>query len=509
MKNILNYFDKFIVPLNIDKSSLIYTVLYLLISAIIPSHSFFFVLSFIYFVFLVYATGSIQKTIFYCFFPFWMLDVGRQFIYVAVPAIAISNPIYPLGRMISFTLSPFFVLSLTTIFILFTVIVRKIITKYANGFTNKEIFKNIYVIFFLATFACFFISSSTANFFPNLSLLYTTTEFSFLAWLVILSNYFRNSSKKNVYKMLRTFFFILFAMLIFESGITYIQFIKRGVIGLTVEKQTTIPTFGFGVDENSQSFRPIGLSYHANSLANWQIALLTTIVLLWLSIKDSFSKRISDFLIVSSSTLSVSVIVLTISRSAFLSLGVFISILLVFNNSPTYKALKFLLNYFNKIKIFILIVSVAFIYLISNRAYYSLFTFSGTGGFATRSAQAADALQLIAGSPIFGVGNGMYIPATYYYHPLGPVNYFPESIHQGFALFIAERGILPAITYLIGICYLIKEINKSNFSKTVKVTMIAGLFAVYTMMLFQPFINIMSLNILITCILLDTKSYAT
>jgi hypothetical protein len=297
-------------------------------------------------------------------------------------------------------------------------------------------------------------------------------------------------------------------MLVLEAGITYMQYIKHGVMGLAVEKQTTIPTFGFGADEDQLSFRPIGLSYHANSLANWQVALLSSIILLWLTIKSSLPNKISNFMIITSTILSVSIIILTISRSAYLSLAIFLATLLIFNYTTTIKIIKFVLNYFDKFKIPILIVGIFFIYLISGRAYYSLYSLSKTGGLATRESQISSVMQLVYLSPLLGVGNGTSISASYNFNPLGPIKYFPEYVHNGFVLFVVERGILPTITYLIGLYFLFKTINTSVYSKTFKLTMVAGFLAVYAMMLFQPFVNLFSLNILVTCILLDTKNYA-
>ena len=116
-------------------------------------------------------------------------------------------------------------------------------------------------------------------------------------------------------------------------------------------------------------------------------------------------------------------------------------------------------------------------------------------------------MQLIYLSPLVGVGNGMSISATYNFNPQGFIKYFPEYVHDGFILLVEERGVLPVITYIIGLYYLFRDINKSTFSKTAKLTIIGGLLAVYAMMLFQPYINLFSLNILIACILLDTKNY--
>jgi len=533
-RNFITSIKKFLLSLGVELVPFASTVTYLLVSTATPSRRAFFVVSFVYFAYLVYHTSSIKKTIFYSFFPFWLLNVGREFLFVAVPHEAIRSPLYWEGRIITFIFSPFFILSITTIVVVYALVsgnLLKNIYKWIIPFPICQLFRVIfrpiirqknpimgndvphglrykYLLFFLITFVLFFVSSSLSAYFPDLSLLYTTTEFSFLAWLMLAVVTFRNSSNKEVIKMLTTLFFIFFVMLILEAGITYLQFIKQGVIGLTVEKVLTIPAFGFGADENRLYFRPVGLSYHANSLANWQVSLLTTIILLWLTIQKILPKRISNFFIVSSIVLSVSTIVLTLSRSAYLSLIMFLLLLFIFNYKTTLKALRFTLNYFQKLKIPILILGAYFIYVISNRAFNTLFSLSETGGLTTRQTQISEAIQLIRGSPLLGVGNGMFISASYDFNPQGVVRFFPEYVHNGFILFIAERGLLPLVTYILGIYYLYKSVKESLFPKTVQLVIISGVIANYVMMLFQPFVNLFSLNILVTALLIEVKRHA-
>lgn len=533
-RNIILSVRNFPSSLQVDAAPLVSTTLYLLVSAVIPSRRVFFVVSFIYFVYLIYHTGSIRKTIFYSFFPFWLLNVGREFLFVAVPAEAIRTPLYWEGRIIVFIFSPFFIVSVTTIVVLYALVLGNLLRRIYNWISHLSVGHFIYtiynpiirqkslimrdisvqvlgykyLIFFLITFALFFFSSSLSTYFPGLSLLYTTTEYSFLAWLIIAIMTLGNCPKKDVDKMLVTFFFILFTMLVLEAGVTYLQFFKRGVIGLTIEKVSTIPAFGYGADEDQLFFRPVGLSYHANSLANWQVSLLTTIILLWLTIKNLLPKKISDFIIVVSVGLSVSVITLTLSRSAYLSLAIFLLLQFLFNYKTTLIALRFTLNYFQKLKIPILMLGIYFIYVISDRVFNTLFSLSETGGLTTRQTQISEAIQLIRGSPLLGVGNGMFISASYDFNPEGVVRFFPEYVHNGFILFIAERGLLPLISYLIGIYYLFKSVKEALFSKTVQLIIIGGLIANYAMMLFQPFVNMFSLNILITVLLIEAKSHA-
>ena len=512
---------------------LLSTYLYLLVSVASPSRRVFFVVSFFYFVYLIYSTSSINKAIIYSFFPLWLLNVGREFLFVVVPREAIKSPLYWEGRTISFTLSPFFILSIITINIVYIYVFRKVFLVIINwSFYHKinhfikdiigrhyrqnkfnmrkldtQLFVNEYLLFFLIMFALIFISSASSTYFTGLSFLYTAVEFSFLAWLILAILTLRRYSKKKVESILITLLFILFGMLVLESSITYLQVLKRGVLGLIIEKVSVVPSFGFGADENRLQFRPVGLSYHANSLANWQISLLSTIILLWLTVKHLLSKNISNFLIFASIGLSVSVIVLTLSRSAYLSLFLFAFIFILFNFETSLKAVRFALGYLQKFKIPLLVIFVYLIFMISDRALNTLFTLGETGGLKTRQVQIEEAIQIIRSSYYLGVGNGMFISASYDFNPEGVVKYFPEYIHNGFILFLAERGFIAGIFYLLGLYFLLRSVTFSFLTKNFRLIIVSGIVANYVMMLFQPFVNFLSLNILITGLLVEIKNH--
>lgn len=517
----------------VEITPLLSTYLYLLVSVASPSRRVFFIISFIYFVYLVYSTNSINKAIIFSFFPLWLFNVGREFLFVVVPREAIKSPLYWEGRTISFSLSPFFIISIITISIVYIYVFRYILLAMINSAfyhkishfirdifrrhnrqkefkmrkNNTQLFINKYLLFFLIMFALFFISSASSTYFAGLSFLYTVIEFSFFAWLILAIMTLRSFSKKKIESVLITLLLILFGMLVLESSITYLQTFKRGVLGLTIEKVSTIPSFGFGADENQLQFRPVGLSYHANSLANWQISLLSTIILLWLTVKNILPKNVSNFLIVTSIGLSISVIVLTLSRSAYLSLFLFALIFILFSFKTSLRAMRFALGYLQKFKIPLLVIFVYFIFMISDRALNTLFTLGETGGLKTRQVQINEAIQVLRSSPYLGVGNGMFISASYDFNPEGVIRYFPEYVHNGFILFLAERGFIAGVAYLLGLYFLLRSVTFSFFSKNFRLIIVGGIMANYVMMLFQPFVNFLSLNILITGLLVEIKNH--
>ena len=101
----------------------------------------------------------------------------------------------------------------------------------------------------------------------------------------------------------------------------------------------------------------------------------------------------------------------------------------------------------------------------------------------------------------------MFIPASYDLWPKGVVSYFPEDIHNGFILYVAERGLVATFIYLIGLYYMTKCIVKYEHSKVVRLIMFYSVIASFAMMAFQPFINTMSVGVLVTALILGSKVY--
>lgn len=514
-----------------ESQPLFATYFYILASALSPSRRVFFVISFLYFAYLVYITSSIKKAIFYSFLPFWLFNVGREFTFVAVPKEAVKSPLYPEGRIITFVFSPYFILAVTAILIMYLELTKNMFLlgclkfdklkmrlvnrwkKFPVGWARVASTKSIvtqlkidkYLLFFLVTFALFFVSSLFTSYHQGFSFLFTTGEYAFLTWLVLGIMMVRLSIKKEIGKLLTTLFLILYGLLVFEAGVTYLQFFKRSTLGLTVEKVLDIPSFGFGADENRLQFRPVGLSYHANSLANYQVSLLVTLIILWLFVRGSFSKKTSETLLVSSSALSLSIIILTLSRSAYISLFIFVGIVTIFNFKESLKAITATFKYLERYKLLVLGFSLFFIFVASDRILNSVYALTETGGLSTRAQQIKEAIQLLHTAPFLGVGNGMFISTLYDFNPEGVIRYFPEYVHNGFILLLTERGVVAGLTYLIGLYYLLKVVFKSQFTKITKTVIVGGIISTFTMMLFQPFFNLFSLNILVTGLLVEVR----
>jgi hypothetical protein len=84
---------------------------------------------------------------------------------------------------------------------------------------------------------------------------------------------------------------------------------------------------------------------------------------------------------------------------------------------------------------------------------------------------------------------------------------FPENVHNGFLLFIAERGSISFLFSLLAIFFLLRAILLKKISGIYKSLFIVAVISNFTMMIFQPFDNMMSLNIMMSeLILLGEKN---
>lgn len=480
-----------------DRKVFIVTALYLLGSVFVSSHKLFFIVSSLYFILLYFFTGSIKKTIIYAFLPFWLLRVGRAFTFQIIPGEFIESPLYWEGRSLGLEFSPFFVLVITSVIVMFAQIFDK----------KHKLYVPVYFVFFLILYVFHFISAGDSLHLAGLSFLYTILEFSFLVWALILLQVLIGLSQKEKNRLLVTIFLILVSLVFLEGGVVLLQVIKRSTLGLGIEKVISIPSFGAGAEENPIQFRPIGLNYHANALANWHVALLFSIFMLWFRIKKFIPQNISSFLITTTVGLSLFILLLTLSRSAYLAIFIPIGIFALLGRETLTKTVEFLKRYLADFKLPILLILIYLSFIIPDRILGTLYSFTETGGFTTRGEQISEAMQLFRSFPLFGVGIGMFIPALFLFNPGGSVRYFPENVHNGFVLFLAERGVLAAIVYLFGLYLLIRSLIKFELSKEIKLLAVSGIIGNYIMMLFQPFVNTLPLNVLILGVLVGLNKY--
>jgi O-antigen ligase len=259
------------------------------------------------------------------------------------------------------------------------------------------------------------------------------------------------------------------------------------------------PMFGLGTDESGGGFRPFGLSYHPNGLANQHLILLSSILFLssYLNNKDKLWKKIIGL----AASLSLIVIILSLSRAALLA--IFVALVIIVIRQPEYISVwrKSIKNSLGKLKLWhrivvILLVSVL-IFKLTDRLFNSIYSFSENGGINTRLTEYEEALLVFSKSPIFGIGEQMFIPTSYQLFPKGVMSYFPENVHNGYLLLMTEKGIVGIALYIIFFFLFIKEISKSRLTKKTKTMLYSGLSTGLTMMILHPEKNFLSLIVLL------------
>ena len=475
----------------IDRKAIIITLGYLFLATFIPTVKLSFVLGFLFFGLLVFCY-SFPKAIAYSMIPLLYLSSGQTHSFIAVPAQAIHSLQYWEGRHLIFSLSPFFVILASALLFLPFFLLK-----------SKKVFKLFFhekIIFIL--FGMFVLSAIYNSQLLIFSLLSIVQEFLVVVWgfyLMILSNIL---SQNNWKKMLFTIALIMTLVLSQDALIALGQTVMRAPLGLVAERASVAPVFGLGVDENSGVFRPFGIHSHPNGLANDQILLAFSILILvtYLGNKGFFGKKIKNDFFVFVLAVSILTIILSLSRAAFLA--VFAALLVFkFRHASKFKVFRTMKQVVDKfgivLKLIILVAGSTLVFRLSDRLFNSIYSFSEFGGIATRTKQYLEAIEVFKTFPILGTGVGMFMTASYQLFPDGVMRYFPEPVHNNFLLFATERGIVATFLYLIFIIKSFQFIENSQFAKTTKTMIYSGVVSIFVMMLFHPQNNFFSFLVLI------------
>ena len=473
---------------DLDSAAIIAVNAYFLVSLVVSSTKLSFLFSFILFVFLVYSY-SFFKAMVYSMLPLLYLDLGQIHSFIAVPASAIYSLQYWEGRQLVFSFSPFFVIFLSGL--LLFIIWRKI---RINFLLHEKI-----ILILFGMFGLSFVGSVM----PFLSLAFTMNELMLIIWGIYLILATKRVSKLEVKKILFTLVIIFTAILLQSTLIVFGQTLKGGALGLAIERTEVAPVFGLGADERAGVFRPFGFSVHPNGLANEVILVGMSILILlqYLSEKLTANKKVINKLLIVVVLASFLIIILSLSRAAFIA--IFSSLVFFAYRHP--KELKKInnlqqrliinSNFWFKVVLFVIFGVLAF--KLTSRLFDSIYSFTELGGVSTRVEQYSEAFEVFKNYPIFGVGVGMFMPASYQLFPDGIMRYFPEPVHNGFLLFLVERGLMSAIVYVVFAIYFYFEIRQLELSKSMKTMIYSGIISSFVMMLFHPQNNFLSFLIIL------------
>jgi len=473
---------------NLDFAAVMAVNGYFLISLMISSVKLSFVVSFIFFAFLVYRY-SFYKAMVYSMLPLLYFGLGQTHSFVAVPASAVYSLQYWEGRQIGFSFSPLFAIFFSG-FLLLLLSWKKLKIRFL-------LHEKLMIILFGVYGLSFFNSTM-----PFLSMLFIVRELLLVVWGVYLVLAIKNIPKIQVKKILYTLAIIVMTVLLQDSLLVFGQFIKGNILGLAIEKTQVSPAFGLGADERAGVFRPFGFNVHPNGLANEVILLGMSVLILLQYLSEKFTKKrkIINQLLTIVVIVSFLIITLSLSRAAFVA--VFISIIFfVYRHPNQLKKINNLKSVISRLgiwfKIILVVLLGAIVFKLTSRMLDSVYSFTELGGVSTRVEQYAEALEVFKTSPVFGVGIGMFMPASYQLFPDGVMRYFPEPVHNGFLLFLVERGVASVLVYLFFALYFYRAINTSNLSKLTKTMIYLGVLSSFMMMIFHPQKNFLSFLVII------------
>ena len=197
---------------------------------------------------------------------------------------------------------------------------------------------------------------------------------------------------------------------------------------------------------------------------------------------------------------SLGLITLSLSRAAFVA--IFISLIFFIYRHPNQlkkiNSLQQVISHLNTwFKIILIVLLGVIVFKLTSRMFDSIYSFTELGGVSTRVEQYAEASEVFKTSPVFGVGIGMFMPASYQLFPDGVMRYFPEPVHNGFLLFLAERGVASVLVYLFFALYFYRAINASKLSELTKTMIYLGTLSSFVMMIFHPQMNFLSFLIIL------------
>lgn len=473
--------------------SILATLIFFIVSLIIPNNKLFFALTVIYVCSQLFITKSFATTLLYVFIPLSIYSIGLTYSFTAVPKIIIVSDNYPEGRILSVVFSPYFVLLISSIGLLLT-----------SFFSKKGKIFSLETILLLISILAIILSATKSIYFPIYSTAFASYWLGLSCLAIFLANNFQVLKSKKQTTTLITLFFQISLTILFVSTIAFFQLIKRSPLGLAIESTGVAPLFGGGADESNLIFRPVGLSPHANMMANELLIIWLVLLTIYISVfQKSNIKKLLDKTLFITTVFFLITIAISQSRALYISLFVFFVLFLISEYNLTKKLIKLVLKKFQKFFILGMIFSLIIGFIFLQRTLNSLNSFNETGGFHTREKLSQEAIGLFKKSPFLGMGMGMFVPALAENNPTGIISRFPEAVHDGFLLFIVENGLISQF-FIIAFYFLIirKIIINNKKDKLIQKILLISLFVQLIPMFFHPFTNYLTVYTIIVLIII-------
>lgn len=470
---------------------------FLLGSVLVPNNKALFVWAGVFILALFYLTRSTILTMVLASVPLSIIQVGQLYQLLVIPANELVHPFYADGRMIYFSFTPWWALSLAMIILLgLSLLVCR----------NSSRGLSWFVVGFLLLVLLSVETSARSEFFPNLSMIYNISDMGMVAWywlLVIGSSVWYRKWRKRYWQSLNWLLGCVALTVLFQGLVTIVQYVIRSPLGLTIEQVGAVPIFGLGADENPLAFRPVGLEAHANMLANQIVGFLFVALLLmvWLGEQNRLS-RLVRIGVVSSLWMGVVIIALSLSRAAYLALVMAGIILWIGWGKLIEQRAMAVVETLKKHKLLVAAGGGVLCLSVIDRTYRTIFSLTQTGGVFFRNQLLMITMEMVKQHPLEGVGRGMFIVAMHAIDPKGIVRYFPEAVHNGWLLLVAERGIVALVLVVAIQMLVVRQVLFGSLSNKVKSAMIAGFLAQGVMSVFHPFENVITFHMLIVMYLM-------
>ena len=328
------------------------------------------------------------------------------------------------------------------------------------------------VVFFIVAFY----SSTRFSPYATLSIVWLMQYMEmFIIALTIVVIFYNNR------KMLFLIFPLISSSILLQSFISILQFLKQSWIGLPVESFRWGEVFYGASDAVNGAFRVLGTFGQPN-----QFALIMTLML---SIIIPYAISSKKLFYVVSMVLCVPIIVLTQSRSAWLSL----LLVIIFGLSTNIKKIRKMVTKIGISRIYALLIliiagtSIVFI----PRLLASINSFSENAGFPLRQEMQKEAVAAIVMKPLSGYGIGTNETVLLSLYPKGYVYSFPAPVHIFYLQFLLECGFIGLLAFLFPFLYTIRCIISRHWQKRIKIgdfafIFVSGCITAGVYYLFQP-----------------------
>jgi hypothetical protein len=396
-----------------------------------------------------------------------ILFIGKTYVIQLVAPGIYDVKAFPDGYLLFRIIAPSHVIAAVMVFVMAADVLKK---KIKPTIFNK--LNILLLVYFFVTLASDLLASKR----PDISF-----YFNLLGLNGIILYFYLQSYVKNINKFVPLLIGILLSFVVFESLISFQQFINKAPVSRNLEYQKAIESWGTAPDEEEFAFRIVGTFHHANSLAADLVFWLTLILTAYLKIRDK-----NVFYVLS---IGFVCLIATLSRSSWLGFAASVLSILFVLEKLKKTRIRFVFD--KRIIPLVIILPVLFYFFVLPRALKSLYSFNEGGG-VLRIEQVRATLQIIRSRPLLGVGKKMLVSEGLVQQPESIFGYIPLDVHNWYLSQAAEHGI-PAFILLMTFVLLsakrvLAQVIKGHvvsYNEFVRVALLGGLAAFLILGMFQ------------------------